>query len=249
MVRRRSVLTGLGGGALVAAFAGRAATPDAGSPNAPKDTVAVLGTGQLGGTIGKRIANLGYPLIYGSRTPDGEQTEAVLKGSGPRASAGSLKDAAFRADIVVFALPWEPAKDLIPTLGNLSGKVIVDPMNWKFKIVDHYPYRPDPASSIAEQLQLLLPGAHVVKAFNTISFKNLADPARAGGPISIPIAGSDAGAKDKVARLISQLGLDAVDTGPLIAARYIEDLLLLEIGCAMYNKGPVFEPYLRRVPA
>jgi predicted dinucleotide-binding enzyme len=89
----------------------------------------------------------------------------------------------------------------------------------------------------------------VVKAFNTILDKNLANPGRAGGPISIPLAGADQAAKQRVAQLVAQLGLDPVDTGPLIAARYIEDLLRFEVGYVIQNQGrKMFELYMRPVP-
>lgn len=214
-----------------------------------RETIAVLGTGKLGGAIGKRLAALGYPVIYGSRTPDSEPVRALVAVSGPHAHAATLKEAVSRAAIVVFALPWEPVKDLLPGLGDLSGKLIIDPMNEPLRIVDHYPSRPDASTSAAEQLQSWLPGAHVVKAFNAILYKDLAEPARAGGAISIPLAGADRSAKDRVVQLVSQLGFEPVDMGPLIAARYIEDLLRLEIGYVMYNKGRMFELYLRPVPA
>jgi 8-hydroxy-5-deazaflavin:NADPH oxidoreductase len=148
----------------------------------------------------------------------------------------------------VFAVPWEPVKELLPTLGDLRGKLLIDPMIAKPKIIDGYPFPPDIPTSTAEQLQTWAPRAHVVKAFITISYKTLADPVRAGGPISIPFAGADRSAKERVAQLISELGLDPMDTGPLVAARYIENVLWFEVACNRNNKR-LFELYMRHVPA
>ena len=245
---RRSVLGGLsalGASAAIAAAtkAANALTDDTGD----RETIAILGTGHLGSTFGQRLTNLGYPVVYGSRSPNADRITTLVRQTGRLSSAASLKDATARANIVVFALPWEPVNDLVPTLGDLTDKLVIDPMNTKLDIVNGYPDRPSVAS-VAEQLQSLLPGAHVVKAFNTILDKHLADPASAGGVLSIPMAATDRNAKGRVARLISELGFEPVDTGPLIAARYLEDLLRLEVGYVMYNKGKMFELYMRPVP-
>jgi 8-hydroxy-5-deazaflavin:NADPH oxidoreductase len=213
-----------------------------------KETIAMLGTGRLGQALGKRWAAAGHTLVYGSRTPEDERVRTLVKESGPRASATSLKEAAARADIVVFALPWKPVKDVLAALGDLTGKLIIDPMNAYPKIVEGYPYSPDNPISVGEQLQAWVPQATVVKAFNTISFRNVADPARAGGPVTIPLAGADVAAKGRVASLVSELGLEPLDTGPLIAARYLEDMLRLSVGYFIYTKGKAFEFYLRRTP-
>jgi hypothetical protein len=102
-------------------------------------------------------------------------------------------------------------------------------------------------TSVAEQLQALLPNAVVVKAFNTPSVRNILDPNRFDGPFSIPLAGADAGAKARVADLVSELGLEPVDTGPLIASRYLEGMMRLSFGYLLYSKGKSFEFYLRPV--
>jgi predicted dinucleotide-binding enzyme len=207
-----------------------------------KETIAILGTGRLASVLGKGWAAAGHTVIYGSRTPADERVANLVRETGPRASATTLKDAAARAGIVMFALPWEPVKDLVPTLGDLSGKVILDPM------IHIPPTRQEVeaveraagcnALSLGEQLQSWVPGAKVVKAFNTIAAKTIADPAIAGGPVSIALAGDDAAAKSRVATLVFELrGLEPLDCGPIRAARYIESLLLLGINYAVANKG------------
>ncbi len=247
MIDRRSVLTGLAGigaGAAFATVSRPTRAQQAGSSEA-FETIAVLGTGHFGGTIGRRLSAIGYPVVYGSRTPDAERVRTLVRESGPRASAGAQKDAASRSAIVLFAIPWEPVQGLLPALGDLTGKLLIDPMIAKPKVIEHYPFPDD--TSTAEQLQSWVPRAHVVKAFPTISYRTLADPARAGGPISVPFAGADRTAKERVARLISELGLDPMDTGPLIAARYIENVLWFEVACNVNNKKS-FELYMRHVP-
>jgi predicted dinucleotide-binding enzyme len=123
----------------------------------------------------------------------------------------------------------------------------MDPMN-ALQMVDGYPHpSPDVQTSVAEQLQAFLPNAKVVKAFNTPSVRNVVDPNRLDGPFSIPLAGADAGAKARVAELVAELGLEPVDTGPLIAARYLEGMMRLSLGYLFYSNGNSFEFYLRPV--
>lgn len=249
MVHRRSVLTtltGLGASAALAVFTRRTRAQQGGS-SAARETIAVLGTGHFGGTIGKRLSALGYPVIYGSRTPDAVRVKTLVTDSGPRASAAPQRHAASRGAIVVFAVPWEPVKALLPGLGDLTGKLLIDPMIAKPKIIEGYPFPPDVPTSTAEQLQSWAPGAHVVKAFITISYTTLANPMRAGGPISVPFTGAAQSAKERVAQLISELGLDPMDAGPLVAARYIENVLWFEVACNRNNRK-LFELYMRNVP-
>lgn len=213
-----------------------------------KEAIAILGTGKLGEALGKLWAKNGHPIIYGSRTPGDARVQKIVEETGPKASAMShARATASQANMVLFALPPAAIPALVPTLGGLDGKVIMDPMN-AFQMVDGYPQpSPDVQTSVAEQLQALLPNAKVVKAFNTPSVRNIVDPDRLDGPFSIPLAGADAGAKAQVAKLVSELGLEAVDTGPLIASRYLEGMMRLSLGYLFYSKGKSFEFYLRPV--
>ncbi|HEX4051186.1 MAG TPA: NAD(P)-binding domain-containing protein [Steroidobacteraceae bacterium] len=254
MNQRRLVLTALtslGASAALAALPKRVRAQQSGTSSGTKtarETIAVLGTGHFGGAMGKRLSALGYPVVYGSRTPQAARVRALVSDSGAHASAAPQGDAALRATIIVFALPWESLSSSLTGLGDMTGKLLVDPMIAKPKVVEDNPFPPDAATSTAEQLQLWAPGAQVVKAFPTITYKTLAKPASAGGPISVPFAGASPSAKDRVALLISELGFDPVDTGPLVAARYIENLLWFEVACNRYNKKS-FELYMRNAAA
>ena len=213
-----------------------------------KEAIAILGTGRLGEAMGKLWAKNGHPIIYGSRNPGDARVQKIVEETGPEASAVSNAEAtASQANMVLFALPPEAVPTLVPALGGLDGKVIMDPMN-AFQMVDGYPHpSPDVQTSVAEQLQALLPNAKVVKAFNTPSVRNIVDPTRLDGPFSIPLAGADAGAKARVAELVSELGLVPVDAGPLIASRYLEGMMRLSLGYFLYSNRMSFEFYLRPV--
>jgi 8-hydroxy-5-deazaflavin:NADPH oxidoreductase len=241
-MNRRTFATAFGAGLALASLRARAQIRESAEA---KEAIAILGTGRMGSVLGTRWGTAGHRVIYGSRTPNDPRVRTLLSNSGSHASAARPKEAVTSAAVVVFALPWTSVKDLVPTLGDLSGKIIIDPMNERPRIVEGYPHPPDDPTSLAEQLQTWAPGAAVVKAFNTIDRRNLLDPARIRGPMSIPLAGADRAAKTRVASLVSELGLEPVDTGPLIAARYLEDMLRLSVGYLIYSKGKAFEFYLQ----
>jgi 8-hydroxy-5-deazaflavin:NADPH oxidoreductase len=244
---RRTVLGSIGAALALTALTKRAHGQSARGAQTP-DTISLLGTGRMARALGKCWASTGHPIVYGSRTPEDERVKTLVKESGPRASALTPKEAAAQSDIVVFALPWKPVKDLVPALGDLSGKLIIDPMN-DLRMVKGYPEPPELPISLAEQLQAWLPESHVVKAFNTPAARSIVDPKRLGGPITIALAGTDAAAKARVAALVAELGLEPLDTGPLLAARYLEGMMRLSLGYFFHtNKEKAFEFYLRPVP-
>lgn len=248
MIRRRTVIASLGAtltaGALTRAQA-QTGSDRAQSGSDPaqdaKGKIAILGTGKLGQALATCWVRAGHAIVFGSRTPNDERHLKIAKGLGSGASVATPREAAAQADVVVFALPWKPAQELVPTLGDLSGKVIIDPMNAPLKVIDGYPARSDEPTSVSEQLQALAPNAKVVKAFNTPTAANILNPARAGGHVTIPLAGADLAAKSRVAALVTEIGLEPIDMGPLIAARYLEDLLRLGVGYVIYTKGKFFE--------
>ena len=243
---RRTFIATVGTALALTNLAKGARAQDSSGANA--EAIAILGTGNLGQAMGKLWAENGHAIIYGSRTPSDTRVRTVVKETGPSATAVSNAEAtASEAQLVLFALPPDAIADLVPTLEGLDGKVIMDPMN-AFEMVDGYPHPArDFQTSVAEQLQILLPNSKVVKAFNTPAVSNIVDPGRLDGPFSIPLAGADPDAKARVAGLVSELGLEPLDTGPLIASRYLEGMMRLSFGYLLYSQGDSFEFYLRPV--
>ena len=94
----------------------------------------------------------------------------------------------------------------------------------------------------------LAPGASVVKAFNTLNYTVMQNPSLSDGPVSVPIAGNDPAAKQRVARLAVDAGLEPLDVGPLQFAEYLEEMLRLAIGFRELNPGQAFDFYLRLRP-
>jgi len=209
------------------------------------DTIAVIGTGDVAGALGPEFAALGHTIVYGSRDPSRAEVEALVKRTGDSASATTPAESVVGADIVVMAVPGSAVEAVTRGLGNLSGKIIIDPTNALNRGDDgvlELAYE----TSAAEIIQQAAPGAHVVKAFNTLNWRTMVDPDSAGGPVSIPLVGDSIEAKAAVAALVEGMGLEAIDLGPLRHARHVEGMLLMWI----YNRydagdGPAFDYYLR----
>jgi NADPH-dependent F420 reductase len=194
-----------------------------GSLAAAAETVAMIGTGNVGAALGQRFAQNGHSVLYGSRDPNAADVRELVAATGNGAVATTQAEAAAQADIVVLAVPWRAAEDVVRSLPSLRGKIIVDPTNPRVMASDGFADYPIEDSN-AERIARLAPGAHVVKAFSTLGSETMLDPEVAGGPVTVPIVGDDRAAKERVATLAREIGLEAVDVGPLRHARIIEGL-------------------------
>lgn len=188
-------------------------------------TVAVIGTGDLGDSVGPKLAEVGYQVIYGSRDPKRDSVQALVARTGSGTRAMTQKGAAEEADIILLAVPWPPMKELARNLGNLDGKIVIDATFPVQQAEDGYMESMVDTSS-AEWIQALNPGARVVKTELSSSYV-IDDPLIHGKRHSSFVAANDREAKEVVARLIADLGLIPVDAGPLRFAREIEAMVRL----------------------
>ena len=214
------------------------------SAPAVADTIAVIGTGDVGGALGPAFASQGHTIVYGSRNPDRGKVKDLVERSGELASATTPADAASQADIVVLAVPGLMVEEITKSLGDLSGKIIIDPTNPLERRMNRLEHAVD--TSNAEIIQAAAPDAYVVKAFNTLNWKTMVDPDSAGGPVSIPLVGDNGRAKKKVAELVSGMGLEPIDVGPLRDARWVEGMLILWINNRYGSMRPSFDYHLRK---
>lgn len=217
-----------------------------GSPPANADTIAVIGTGDVAGALGPEFAAQGHTIVYGSRDPSRDAVRELVERTGNAASATTPAESVAGADIVVMAVPGTVVEAVTKGLGDLSGKIIIDPTNAVDRSNDGY-LELVYDTSAAEIIQGAAPGAHVVKAFNTLNWRTMVDPDSTGGPVSIPLVGDSAEAKATVAELVEGMGLEAIDLGPLRYARHVEAMLLVWI----HNRygggdGPAFDYHLRK---
>ena len=211
------------------------------------DTIAVIGTGDVAGALGPEFAAQGHTIVYGSRNPSRDDVRALVARTGNAASATTPAESVAGADIVVMAVPGTAVEAVTRSLGDLSGKIIIDPTNAIDRSNNGYLVLVY-STSTAEIIQGAAPGAYVVKAFNTLNWRTMVDPDSSGGPVSIPLVGDNAAAKARVAELVEGMGLEAIDLGPLRYARYVEGMLLVWI----HNRygggdGPAFDYHLREI--
>ena len=176
--------------------------------------IGVIGAGNIGGTAARLFVRAGHEVaVANSRGP--ASLHALVEELGPRARAAGVDEAAVFGEVVLLAVPWR-TPEALPRAETVRGKVVIDAMN---------PYTPDFGiydlgdSTSSEETQRRLPGARLVKAFNTIYFQHLATRGRVDAPLDerqvIFVAGDDADAKRVVADLIEELGFAPVDTGSL----------------------------------
>ncbi len=176
--------------------------------------IGIIGAGNIGGTAARLFLKAGHEVaISNSRGP--ASLAPILADLGGGARAMTVEDAARFGEVVLLAVPWR-SPDALPKPELLKGKVVIDAMN-PYSATGGLVDLKERTSS--EETAKRLPGARIVKAFNTIYFKHLATEGNADLPIedrrAIFMAGDDTEAKDVVANLIQQIGFAPVDTGSL----------------------------------
>ncbi len=207
------------------------------------ETIAIIGTGDVAGALGPEFAAQGHTIVYGSRKPERGSVAELVERTGNGASATTQAEAAASAEIVVLAVPGLLVGEITRSLGDLSGKIIIDPTNPLKR--EMLTFKHAVATSNAEIIQDAAPDAHVVKAFNTLSWKTMIDPETAGGPVSIPLVGDSGKAKRTVAKLVEGMGLEPIDLGGLDNARWVEGMLILWIN-NRYGTRQSFDFHLRK---
>ncbi|GAB3776215.1 NAD(P)-binding domain-containing protein [Spirosoma horti] len=177
-------------------------------------SIGIIGAGNIAQGFARHVAKAGYPvLISNSRGPESLADLVTTLGNGIK--AGTVTDAA-QADVVLLALPWQHLEEGLAGLPDWNGRIVIDATNFivfpEFKPAD----LGDKTSS--EVVTELVPGARVVKAFNTLDAAILAaDPHEAGGQRVLFFSGDDTDAKKIVGQLIKAIGFAGIDLGGLIA--------------------------------
>ncbi|RKR82964.1 hypothetical protein BDD43_3163 [Mucilaginibacter gracilis] len=176
--------------------------------------IGIIGAGKIGVTVAQLFIKAGHQVaISNSRGP--ESLKNIVKKLGDNAVALDVNDAAAFGDMVLLAVPWIKPEAL-PDPKNLKDKIVIDAMN---------PYQTNGEvvdlgeSTSSEETAKRLPGAQIVKAFNTIHFTHLANGPHKELPLqerrAIFYAGDDEAAKAKVSRLIEEIGFGGINTGTL----------------------------------
>ena len=189
--------------------------------------IGVIGSGNISATAARLFAAAGHRVaISNSRGP--ETLEGLVEEIGPGVRAATVEEAAGFGEVVMEAIPFGRYESL--PADRLAGKVFITASNY-------YPARDGEVEhgglASAEVIQQHLPGARVVKAFNTIYFVRLGENGRPGAPIeereAIFVSGDDEEAKGVVSGLIEEIGFAPVDAGTLAESRRQEP------GSPIYN--------------
>ncbi len=192
--------------------------------------IAIIGAGNVGGSLGACFARAGLPVRFGVRSDKGL---AELLARCPGATSSAPDEAARWADVVFLAVPGSAAVSVAASLAkDLEGKVLVDcnnPLRWEAGPV----WAPPAEGSLAAAIAGAASGSRVVKAFNTFGAEFHADPSLPGGAAQVFYAGDDADAKKTVADVATKAGFRPVDAGPLRNAAVLENLAMLWIHLAM----------------
>jgi predicted dinucleotide-binding enzyme len=183
--------------------------------------ITVVGTGNMGAAFVKQLARTGHQVSVTSRdSAKAAQLAAAYPGVKAVASVGAATD----ADAIVLATSYADAVQALQAVGDLKGKVVIDISN---------PLTPDYMgltighdTSAAEEIAKALPGAEVVKAFNTVFAQVLTEGADFGNgrKVSVFVASDSERAKHTAGAIAEGMGFDVVDAGGLKNARYLEPL-------------------------
>lgn len=197
--------------------------------------LAVIGSGNIGKSIGTWASKEGYEVIFSSRNPE-HAKEAAAK-AGNKSRSDTVIKAVNEADLILLAVPYSAIKEVASEIdSSVSGKTVIDATNPLSS--DYSSLTVGFSSCAAEEIQKLVPGAKVVKAFNSVFASVFAsqNPERKGRKVTVFYAGDDGAAKSKVADLITKMGFDAVDCGALKSSRLLEPLALLNVSLG-YSQG------------
>lgn len=196
--------------------------------------VGILGSGDVAQSLGTGFLKHGHSVMLGTRDP---AKLAQWQAANPEAQVGSFEAAARFAELAILATLGSAVADVLQLAGtaNFDGKTVIDATN---------PLRFDESGphlsigfddSQGEQVQRLLPNAHVVKAFNIVGHDDMVDPQFDGGPPTMLIAGNDEGAKKTVTSILESFGWDVADLGGIEASRYLEPICLAWVLYAIRN--------------
>lgn len=192
-------------------------------------SLSILGAGNVGMALGRAFTQRGQTVVYG--VPEPVKYRDAVGTLGPHARITGTEAAIAASDTVILAVPYAAVPAIAQSVADWQGKVLVDATN---------PLAPGlsglmvgTTTSGAETLATLARGARVVKAFNVTGAENMADSRYPQGLPVMPICGDDAEARQRVLSLATLIGFDAVDLGPLMAARYLEPFAMTWIHLAI----------------
>lgn len=185
--------------------------------------IGMIGSGREGGALGSAFVKAGHPVMFSSRHP--EELKGLVEGLGPLAKAGTVEQAIAFGDVVAIVVPYTAMEQIGKDYaGALDKKVLVIDVSNPIarRDGDDIVKWVDQQGGAGLAAAKVLPGAHLVRAFNAIGYAKLTQDAhRAGEPVGVPIAGDDANAVAVASNLIREIGFEPVLVGGLAMGKYL----------------------------
>jgi predicted dinucleotide-binding enzyme len=220
---RRDFLRKAASGVALLAFAAlpiaALAQPAGGAPL----KIAMVGSGKEGGALGTAFVKAGHQVMFSSRHP--EALKDLVEGLGPLAKAGTVEQAIAFGDVVAIVVPYSAMEQIGKDYGAALVKkaLVLDVSNPTVRregeeLVKWVEQQGGAGLATAK----LLPGAHIVRAFNAIGYMKLSEDAHHQGElVGVPIAGDDQNALAIASNLIRQIGFEPVVVGGLSMGKYL----------------------------
>lgn len=178
-------------------------------------TFGIIGTGNIGSALARHLVKAGYSVTLGN-SRGADSLVALVSELGGKAVAGTAAEAA-KQDIVILALPWAQLPTALPGLTDWSGRMVVDASN-HFISVNPFKLADLGAKTSSEVTAGLVPGARLIKAFNTLNFELLgSDPHTAGGNRVLFLSGDHKEDKKLLSAAMSNMGFAPIDLGGLVS--------------------------------
>lgn len=185
----------------------------------PSSTIAIIGAGNIGGTLARRWVAAGHRVILGVRDPAGSRASGLVAELGWQCSAAPVGEAVSAGDVVVFAVPGSAMPSLTAGLRSaLRGRIVIDATN---RLGDA-----GPANSL-DLIMKACPTAAAYRAFNAFGWEILADPVVEGAVVDLFFAGPDGAGRAAVAGLIEDVGLRPIWVGGPERADLVDALAAL----------------------
>lgn len=162
--------------------------------------IAIIGSGNVGSALGKGWLKAGHQVTFGVRNPDSFKTKKALELI-PDAVVKKVEDASRDAEVIVITTPPDAVLELIPQLGEVAGKVIIDTTN-------SIRSRPEPYATAYHAIKAITKSENVVKCFNSTGFENMLNPVYNGTGIDMFAAGNSAKAKQTAEQLAKDFGFE-----------------------------------------
>jgi 8-hydroxy-5-deazaflavin:NADPH oxidoreductase len=186
--------------------------------------IAVIGAGAVGQALGQGWSKAGHAVKFGMPDPKAAKYQSL-----PAQQLATPTAASADAEVVTLATPWPNTEAAIRSLGNLAGKIVIDCTNPLRRDAQGMSLEIGHSVSAGERVAQWAKGASVFKTLNHTGAENMANAARFKVKPVMFVAGDDAAKKPSVLKLVSDLGFESIDAGPLTNARLLEPLAMLWI--------------------